>query len=882
MSEAVIRLLFVVVTALHLIGTAVASEDIYSMYRIYMNSSSRISRRHPMWNALEQQYDVDWVQYVPSNSWNILMPSSAVYYVDQLPHVIRVRPLNSTDKIHDTALPGFHQTTCSSTRILPLELHVSLVPSKHCLSVNALLRGWGIDASDAMESNRQLTIRFHTEQLLRDAVRVMSASHSVVSVERALDYTPQLKWTKPLLLDGVDDESSITSFYNDPAHASFWDATDQTIGVVDTGVDTATSVGECHLRGTTATLDPDSSFAKEFNTNNVPSTDAVQLKGSSGNIVNYLKPEGGTIEDEFGHGTYVTSILTGKVGNRSAVIGNPSEFEGIAQHALLSIVDILEGRNGELRIPADITPYFDHSYNVGARVQSHAWGGFSGWLFDTEHTQGIPAGPFGGTTKVPASTYNAITAQFDAYVYNHPEFLPIVAAGSYDCPSSLEKRSAEHIAFPAHARNALAVGASFPSPSALAFARSKDESDFIFDGVNETAVDLVSSSSFSLAPGTLIGNTADGRSKPDLFAPGFYIMGQNTNSKQTSCSSNNDSVGPFKNIWAPMDPNGSQGFGSSAATAVVTGLAALVRKHLMEKHQPLIRQPSAALIKSLLLHGAIYPDEPVFQYDHSSCLLCSCRSRSGPKMIQRERHELGFGYARLHTILDGPLHKSNGFVITGYNASQEPTLGDPSLSTTGEEHVYPFCYRGRAPSTLKLTLVWTDYANGSLSSALHNDIDLIVEMNDMTWYGNGGSSPDTTNNVEQLEIALHGTQEIDLVVRVLASYLPEDIHPQAYSLIRSGTIQPGSCSEPRDLDPSEDPAPAPTFPPPPELGSVAGVDVSDIIIYGPIALIGLLILCCGYTCVFWCRAKCKPKDIQETADHDIESHLRTIGIDVEA
>ena len=86
-----------------------------------------------------------------------------------------------------------------------------------------------------------------------------------------------------------------------------------------------------------------------------------------------------------------------------------------------------------------------------------------------------------------------------------------------------------------------------------------------------------------------VGPTADGRIKPDLCAPGYYVFSASAGS--TSCG---------------LDGlRSSQG--TSMATPVVAGTAALARQYFTDGHYDggVIAKPSAALLRAVLINSAI-------------------------------------------------------------------------------------------------------------------------------------------------------------------------------------------------------------------------------------------------------------------------------------
>ncbi len=86
----------------------------------------------------------------------------------------------------------------------------------------------------------------------------------------------------------------------------------------------------------------------------------------------------------------------------------------------------------------------------------------------------------------------------------------------------------------------------------------------------------------------------------------------------------------------------------------------------------------------------------------------------------------------------------------------------------------------------RVTLVWTDYpAAAYAGKALVNDLDLEVIAPDGTrYYGNGGTVPDRTNNVETVWLDDAAAGDWQVIVR--AANIPYPQFPQPYALVVSG------------------------------------------------------------------------------------------------
>ncbi|MGO0123384.1 S8 family serine peptidase [Desulfothermobacter acidiphilus] len=236
----------------------------------------------------------------------------------------------------------------------------------------------------------------------------------------------------------------------------------------------------------------------------------------------------GGLADPTGHGTQLAGI----------VAGGGERFPGIAPGASIYF-QAIAGPDGKTPDPpADLEELFSPAYAAGVRVELCGWGG--------------------GRDR-----YGAAAFQIDRFCYQHPDFLPIFAAGNGGpAPGTVTAEAC--------AKNALAVGATEnPRP--------------LFGTFNPTRVADISSR----------GPTADGRIKPDLVAPGMGIIGP--------CSQLVSSNLPGNPLYLRAD-------GTSQAAAVAAGGALLLRQYLEEQSSS---SPPAALLKALLINGArLLGDKP--------------------------------------------------------------------------------------------------------------------------------------------------------------------------------------------------------------------------------------------------------------------------------
>eukprot|EP01041_Mallomonas_annulata_P004992 gene4992-9980_t len=266
-----------------------------------------------------------------------------------------------------------------------------------------------------------------------------------------------------------------------------------------------------------------------------------EIEGERRKIIQYIGHADG-LDDLGGHGTHVAGTVTG------SSLSSYSSMDGIAPDAKISFFDI--GATGAyyLDVPELYTSVFPIAMSSGARVHTNSWGS-------------------------PRRQYSYQTYDVDLTTWENPDMLILFAGGNSGSngPKSLGS--------PANAKNCVAVGAS-------------EGRDADTDApLSESTVAWFSS----------IGPTFDGRYKPDVIAPGSFLMsafaGLSSDISGESCAA------------------GSK-MGTSMATPVVAGIALQLRQYFMDESfwasicNPIYSScqlgaftPSGYLLKALLLHS---------------------------------------------------------------------------------------------------------------------------------------------------------------------------------------------------------------------------------------------------------------------------------------
>lgn len=339
-------------------------------------------------------------------------------------------------------------------------------------------------------------------------------------------------------------------------------------------------------------------------------------------------------DDPFGHGTHIAATIAGS-GAQSG-----QRLKGIAPNAELYFQATHNQSTGKLELP-DLYSLLEDAYvNGGVRIHSNSWG-------FTEDS-GI---------------YDQNASSLDQFVWEHPEMLVLKSAGNFGDDES------SYVTSPGSAKNTLTVGAT-ESPR---------------------GIDRDSDNPYQVAAFSNRGTT-DGRIKPDLVAPGTWVL-----------SASRDGDGE--------DHSYSYLSGTSMSTALATGSAILTRQYFTDIKNI---NPSAALVKAALIHGA-------------------------KELPGESRLSQGFGLIDLH-----------GSLMTLEN--KKTAIYDNLKINEEQQMEFEFDASGNAP--LKVTLVWSDYPQRpGANNVLVNDLDLKVTTPDgRDLWGNNNIGGDKKNNVEVVTI----------------------------------------------------------------------------------------------------------------------------------
>ncbi len=437
----------------------------------------------------------------------------------------------------------------------------------------------------------------------------------------------------------------------------------------------------------------------------------------------------GQTDDPHGHGTHVAGSILGDGG------ASNGEFKGVAPAAKLYFQALLDSGGGLEGLPLDLADLFEPAYQAGARIHNNSWG------------------------AATASTYTMNSSEVDEFVHRRRDMLVIIAAGNEG--QAAKRRNTPpgvvdwlSIGAPATAKNALTVGASRSDRTNGGLSQQKWGVAWANSFPNPPIADeLVSSDPEGLAAFSSRGPSDDRRIKPDIVAPGTDIL------------STKSQLAPINHFWGAHD-NARYAYmgGTSMATPLVAGCAALVRQYYVAQHN---HEPSAALLRATLINGARW-------------LKGRDANESNPTGVTPAgNYDQGFGAVTMTASIPNPGDPSLELAFI----DNWKTPGE-QLAGTGKRQRFMLQVAGG--NSLRFCLVYTDPPG----RGLQNNLNLFVQTPDnQKLFGNQQlrqslNIPDVDNNVEVIRI--DDPKPGAYLVQVTATNL---LHtPQDFALVVTGQL----------------------------------------------------------------------------------------------
>lgn len=420
----------------------------------------------------------------------------------------------------------------------------------------------------------------------------------------------------------------------------------------------------------------------------------------------------GDPSDPDGHGTHTAGSI---LGNGSASSG---KYRGMAPGAALVHQSVVDADGYFSGLGADLYDLYTESLGYGAYIHSDSWG---------------------------ADTYGAYDSDCratDLFAWDHPDHLAVFANGNAGIDGNRNGVvDTGNVGSPATAKNVLAVGAAENDRPSGSGGYSSSRWGYAWSSrfpVSPIYYDYISYSYTTspyrqgMAAFSSRGPASDGRIKPDLIAPGTDVI------------STKSSIGDA--VWADLasNPRYCFGGGTSMATPQIAGAAALMRQYAVERGG--VTNPSAALLKAMLIGGArsLTPG----QYGTGTSREIPAAS---PNNVE------GWGQPDLAATV----HPSNRMI----------RLFDRISPAHGETNTFTVSVLA-SNTPLDIALAWIDYpATAGAGVAQVDDLDLLViTPSSEVLYPNGGVTRDDLNTTETVRMT--AAEPGDYTIHVVGQTVP--------------------------------------------------------------------------------------------------------------
>ncbi len=615
-------------------------------------------------------------------------------------------------------------------------------------------------------------------QLLSSADRIMHIAANAAQLH-AVARIPDVAFIEAFALKEKHNESGAGVILGaNVVNANGYDGSTQTVGVADTGIG----------GGTAATAHADIPASRVTAVHNRPGTTDTCFQ----TII-----DDGAVDVDSAHGTHVSgSVLSD--GNASGIGKGTAPaarlvFQAIENWVITSnfCKNFYGLQNGYYLtgIPSDLHQLFQQAYDSGARIHSNSWG------------------------SAVNGDYTTDSANADDFVWDNKDFVITFSAGNEGIDTNSDGViDNDSIGSPATAKNVITVGASenqrtdnYPCDTSLTY-QSHDayQPSTTCSGMggqnllgtygqrwpadypaNPIFSDSVAGSAEQMAAFSSRGPTDDTRIKPDVVAPGTWILSTSGSLYQEGYG---DPVNPQTGAYAydgwgmPYNVDYKYMGGTSMSNPITAGAAAVIKDYYSKAKGI---NASAALVKATMINSAVdLQDENNDGVNDNDFPIPN-------------NHE---GWGRVN-------------LINATDNSYEYVDNSAGLSTGGSS-VTNYTVPGGQP--FKVTLVWTDFAStASASVNLVNNLNLTVSGPGGTYLGNvfsggwsaTGGTADARNNVENVYVqsAAAGTW----TVTVSGTNVPSG--PQPFALVVDGSSGAGPTPTPTNTPlPTNTPTPTNT------------------------------------------------------------------------
>lgn len=467
-----------------------------------------------------------------------------------------------------------------------------------------------------------------------------------------------------------------------------------------------------------------------------------------------------------GHGTHTTVSAVGagdSMGRGKGVApGANLVFQALENYATSTCATTYASGYYLTGIPSALGDLFKEAYDAGARIHSNSWGSAVNGQYTTNSAN---ADAFMWANRDMTITFSAgnagIDANADGVVDNDSMSAPATAKNVISVGASENARAGGYPCDVGKTIGGVPCGGTNSPYRYSDFTYKVNNVVTLKFPANPLRDDLTVDNSGQMAAFSSRGPTDDGRIKPDLVAPGTWVLSGYSAMYREGYDGKNPQTNTYQSPgWGvPLNSTLKYFGGTSMANPLVAGSAALVRQHLKGRG---VTSPSAALVKAALINTAVdMADE-------------NNDGANDNKFPIPNVHE-GWGRVNVGAATDGRVNFLDELAANAL--------------ATGNSRTFTSVPSGGA---LKVTLVWTDRQSSTgVAKNLVNDLDLEVKTPSGTIYrGNKfalgwsatGTTVDRTNNVENVYFSAPASGTYTITVK--AYNVPSG--PQPFAIVVSG------------------------------------------------------------------------------------------------
>ena len=572
-------------------------------------------------------------------------------------------------------------------------------------------------------------------------IQVASAPQQLVNAANVTD----VAWIDNFHLFEKHNEYGGSTIGAATANANGYDGSTQIVGVADTGLG----------GGAAASAHAD-----------IPASRVVAIYNWRGvDDSCWTISDDGPADVNSGHGTHTAVSAVGDGGaageGRGAAPGARLVFQSTENWATMigTCAQYYPSDYYLTGLPTDLRTLFQQAYDAGARIHSNSWG------------------------AAVSGDYTSDSAYVDDFVWNHRDMLITFSAGNegidYNSDGVIDNGS---IGSPATAKNVLAVGASennrqgnWSCDPALGYTNCAAQggqntlytwgagwpSDYPANPIKD---DLSTGNAQQMAAFSSRGPVYDGRIKPDVVAPGTWVLSGYSDLYQQGYDGSpnpKDSAWQYDGYGYPYSQAYKYMSGTSMSNPLAAGGAAVVRDFYQKAYGV---QASGALVKASLINSAVD-------------LLDENNDGVNNNDFPIPNNHEGWGLVNLAGATDG----------TAQFADNNTGIG------TAGSVAYQYAVSA-AGAPFKVTLVWSDFPSSEYAvNNLVNDLDLVVTSPSGAVYrGNvfaggwtqTGGSADRKNNVEN--VFVQSAETGTWTVQVSGYNVPNG--PQPFALVADGSL----------------------------------------------------------------------------------------------